>query len=103
VGGATGLVGDPTGRSEERQPADPAKIKYNVTKLQLLTEKFFESAALYAKARLQPSGKHVHEPRLLDNTEWLQGLKLLDFLRTGGVHVRLGTMLARERCVILSL
>jgi len=99
IGGATGLVGDPSGRAEERRPADQAKTEHHTTKLERNVATFFDRGRIYAEARLPPSAKIVHKPNVVDNKEWLQQLKLLDFLRTAGVHIRLNTMLARERCV----
>lgn len=96
IGGATGLVGDPSGRTEERVPVDPAKTEYAAMKLEKTLNKFFEHGDLYAHSRLPPSLKTVHKPMVVDNKEWLQHLGLLDFLRTAGVHIRLNTMLARE-------
>ena len=92
-------MGDPSGRTEERKPADQAKTEHHRTKLEQNINTFFERANVYAHARLPPSGKTVHKPKVVDNREWLHDLRLLDFLRTAGVHVRLNTMLARERCV----
>jgi tyrosyl-tRNA synthetase len=92
-------VGDPSGRAEERMPADPAKAEHNTTRLARNVAAFFDNGRRYAQDRLQPSSKIVHKPMVIDNKEWLQQLGLLDFLQTAGIHVRLNTMLARERCV----
>jgi tyrosyl-tRNA synthetase len=90
-------VGDPSGRTEARRPVDPAKTEYDSTKLGKNLNLFFERGKNYALARLPPSGKVTHHPHVVDNKEWLQNLRLLDFLRSAGVHIRLNTMLARER------
>ena len=94
-------MGDPSGRAEERIPADQAKTEHNTTELVQSVAAFFESGRRYAQARLPPSSKIIHRPRIIDNKEWLQQLGLLEFLRTAGIHIRLNTMLARERCVDL--
>lgn len=93
------MVGDPSGRTEDRKPADQAKTEWNTTKLDKNLNTFFARAYEYAVSRLPSSKKMIHKPRVVDNKEWLGQLGLLDFLCTAGVHVRLNTMLARERCV----
>jgi tyrosyl-tRNA synthetase len=102
IGGATGLVGDPSGRAEERKPADQAKTEYDTTKLKQSLTTFFERAMQYAHTRLPPSAKIIPKPTLVNNKEWLQHLGLLDFLRSAGIHIRLNTMLARERYVSMN-
>jgi tyrosyl-tRNA synthetase len=95
-------VGDPSGRAEQRKQTDQAETEHNTTKLEQSVTAFFGRAEQYAETRLPPSLNIVHGPKLLNNKEWLQDLRLLDFLRTAGIHIRLNTMLARERCVSLS-
>ena len=82
AGGATGMVGDPSGRSDERNLLDEATLSANV-------------AAIKAQmARLVDfdDGRAV----LVDNREWTVGVTLLDFLRDVGKHVTVNQMLARE-------
>ena len=94
-------MGDPSGRAEERIPADQAKTEHNTTKLRQNVATFFESGRRYAQARLTPSSKIVHKPKIINNKEWLQQLGLLEFLQTAGIHIKLNTMLARERYIDL--
>lgn len=58
---------------------------------------FFLRGTEYAHTRLRPSKKLYFQPDILNNRNWLKDLNFLEFLRTAGVHVRINTMLARER------
>jgi tyrosyl-tRNA synthetase len=82
AGGATGMVGDPSGRSEERNLLDEATLSANVAaiKEQMARILDFESGGAV----------------LVDNRDWTVGVTLLDFLRDIGKHVTVNLMLARE-------
>ncbi|KDQ57474.1 hypothetical protein JAAARDRAFT_156185 [Jaapia argillacea MUCL 33604] len=96
IGGATGLVGDPSGRSQERQFAEEQKVENNVQRLEGSIKSFFSSASQYALARIPPSSKAFHDIYIRNNIEWHKNFGLLEFLRTVGVHARINTMLARD-------
>jgi tyrosyl-tRNA synthetase len=81
AGGATGMVGDPGGRSEERNLLDPATLATNVAAIKGQITRI-----------LGPEGPW----RLVDNLEWTADLRLLDFLRDVGKHVTVNQMVARE-------
>jgi len=82
AGGATGMVGDPSGRSEERNLLDDETLGRNV-------------AAIKAQmARVLDFDDGGAE--LVDNRDWTVGVGLLDFLRDVGKHVTVNQMLARE-------
>jgi len=83
VGGATGRIGDPSGKSTERQLLDDATLDKNVRSL----KKSF-SALL--------SFKEGPKPVIIDNNDWLGSFSLLAFLRDVGKHFRVGTMIAKE-------
>ncbi len=84
AGGATGMVGDPSGRSEERNLLDEATLEHNV-------------AAITAQiARLVHLSDAPGGAVLVDNREWTAEVRLLDFLRDTGKHVTVNTMLGRE-------
>ncbi|HLM65290.1 MAG TPA: tyrosine--tRNA ligase [Acidimicrobiales bacterium] len=80
AGGATGMVGDPSGRSEERNLLDAATLDANV-------------AAISAQIRRIVD---VGDDGLVDNRAWTEGVTLLDFLRDVGKHVTVNQMVARE-------
>jgi tyrosyl-tRNA synthetase len=82
AGGATGMVGDPSGRSEERNLLDQATLDANVAAIK----------AQMARVIDFDDGR----ARLVDNREWTEDVRLLDFLRDVGKHVTVNQMLARE-------
>lgn len=83
AGGATGMVGDPSGRSEERNLLDAATLEANV-------------AAITAQISriVDPDG--AGGVALVDNRDWTGEVRLLDFLRDVGKHVTVNVMLGRE-------
>ncbi|MDP9258761.1 MAG: tyrosine--tRNA ligase [Actinomycetota bacterium] len=84
AGGATGMVGDPGGRSEERTLLDSETLDRNTRaiKAQLSVFLDFEPGPCQA--------------RLVDNRDWTAPLGVLDFLRDVGKHVTVNYMLAKE-------
>jgi tyrosyl-tRNA synthetase len=81
AGGATGMIGDPGGRSEERNLLDLATLAANV-----------ESIKVQIGRILGPEGPWA----LVDNMAWTGELRLLDFLRDVGKHMTVNQMVARE-------
>ena len=80
VGGATGLIGDPDGRADERNLKTPAEIARN-------------TAAIVAQYRQLFKGQGF---KVVDNHDWFKGIHYLDFLRDVGKHVPMRQMLGRE-------
>ena len=78
VGGATGRIGDPSGKSTERPLLTEETLGHNVERL----ESFLQG--------LLPGVK------VLDNYDWLGAFSLIDFLRDVGKHFRVGPMLGKE-------
>lgn len=96
-------MGDPSGRLTERKPADLKQVEDNVVKLTESIQFFFGRALEYAKSRLQEYGSPVssmQNPAVLNNLEWHKKFTMLDFLQHVGKHVRVNTMLNRERYAI---
>ncbi len=90
----------------ERKPADIKQVEDNVVKLTESIQFFFSRAVEYAKGRLQESGLPVpsmQSPRVISNLEWHEKFTMLDFLQFVGKHVRVNTMLNRERFVTCNL
>jgi tyrosyl-tRNA synthetase len=79
VGGATGMVGDPSGRSVERN---------------LLDQKIIESNLKGIRRSLEAVLKN--EITILNNYDWFKEIRFIDFLRDTGKYFRLGGMLAKE-------
>jgi tyrosyl-tRNA synthetase len=84
AGGATGMVGDPSGRSDERNLLDEATLARNV------------AAIKEQMSRIVDLGEGEGGGVLVDNRQWTAELGLLSFLRDVGKHVTVNQMLARE-------
>ncbi|KAF8200785.1 tyrosine-tRNA ligase [Pholiota molesta] len=96
IGGATGRVGDPSGRLVERQLADIQQVESNVSNLTASIQHFFRRALLYAGTRLELEQSVYRDPTVVNNLDWHEPFSLLHFLQKVGVHVRVNTMLNRE-------
>jgi tyrosyl-tRNA synthetase len=80
AGGATSLVGDPGGKEEERDLAPEDEVKTNIQGIKSQIEKLF-------------AGKRYE---MVNNLDWLGGVKYLDFLREVGKHYPMGELIQRE-------
>jgi tyrosyl-tRNA synthetase len=87
AGGATGMVGDPSGRSEERNLLDDDILDHNVACIKSQLGRIVDLGA-------DQSGQSRGE--LVDNRDWTQPITILEFLRDVGKHVTVNQMLARE-------
>ncbi|CAK7894204.1 tyrosine--tRNA ligase, mitochondrial [[Candida] anglica] len=95
VGGATGAVGDPSGRSTERTAIATDEREQNVTNIQNQIQTFLERGLAYAKSRNFPIVESG-EISTANNATWWESVKMLDFLATYGRHIRVSSMLARD-------
>ena len=84
VGGATGRVGDPSGKSQERPLLDEATLSTNVAAI--------SNSVLRILTRAASNPAVV----VLDNYDWFRNITLLDFLRDVGKYARLGNMLSKD-------
>ncbi len=84
AGGATGMIGDPGGRSSERNLLDADTLDANLAAIKGQLERLLDFAPGPAQARL------------VDNRDWTAPMGVLDFLRDVGKHVTVNTMLAKE-------
>ena len=84
AGGATGMVGDPSGRSEERNLLDADTLRGNVEKISKQLE------------RILDFDKSPRSAVLVNNADWTSGLSVLDFLRDVGKHVTVNQMVAKD-------
>ncbi len=80
VGGATGMIGDPDGKDDERQLLSVEQVEHNKRSIAQQYERIFEGANL----------------PIVDNFDWFKNMKYLDFLRRVGKHVPMSQMLGRE-------
>jgi len=85
LGGATGMIGDPSGKSDERNLLDKKILKYNEKKLKLQFEKFLDF-----KSNI--SNKAV----LVNNYDWMSKFSIIDFSRDIGKHITVNYMMAKE-------
>ncbi len=83
AGGATGMVGDPSGRSEERNLLDEETLDHNVAAIKEQLGRIVD---------LTDPGRGI----LVDNRDWTEPVSVLEFLRDVGKHVTVNQMLARE-------
>lgn len=84
AGGATGMVGDPSGRSDERNLLDLDTLRHNVSRIELQLQ------------RLLDFDTGPSQARLVNNADWTEPVRLLDFLRDVGKHVTINQMLAKD-------
>ncbi|KAJ3762407.1 hypothetical protein EV360DRAFT_79315 [Lentinula raphanica] len=98
IGGATGLVGDPSGRKTERMPVNVAQVEQNVQALTESINMFFRHGLSHAKrkSRLPSVSDIASDPEVKSNMEWHKNFTMLEFLREVGVHARVNAMLSKE-------
>jgi len=83
VGGATGMVGDPSGKSAERNLLDEATIKHNIHGVTAQLKKFLAFDG-------------VNGAEVVNNQDWFKGFEFLDFIREVGKHISINYMLAKD-------
>ncbi|SHI92940.1 tyrosyl-tRNA synthetase [Tangfeifania diversioriginum] len=85
VGGATGMIGDPSGKSQERNLLDEPTLRHNQQCIQNQLEKFldFKSDAPNAAA-------------LVNNYDWMKEFSFLEFIRDIGKHITVNYMMAKD-------
>lgn len=84
IGGATGSIGDPSGKSEERVLQSEEDVLENAAKITAQMRKLFAA------------GETDSPIRLVNNLDWTKDLNLLDFLREYGKNFNVNTMLAKD-------
>jgi len=83
VGGGTGLIGDPSGRTSERQLLSEEEIERNTRAIEKQLSHFLDFSGANAA-------------RMRDNAAWLRPLKAVEFMRDVGKHFTVNYMLAKE-------
>jgi tyrosyl-tRNA synthetase len=84
VGGGTGMIGDPSGKSSERQLLDDEAIRSNSAAIRAQLERFVDFSVA------------PNQAQMVDNREWLARYGLLEFLRDIGKHFSVPYMLAKD-------
>ncbi|AQZ10958.1 MSY1 (YPL097W) [Zygosaccharomyces parabailii] len=95
VGGATGRVGDPSGRKTERTAMNDDVRLRNIVKIQAQLQKFFDNGLKYYQSRF-PQGEIPGKIVCEDNFHWWKDIRLLDFLAEYGRHIRIQSMFGRS-------
>lgn len=85
VGGATGMVGDPSGKSEERNLLDEATLNHNLAGVKKQLEKFLD---------FNPSLPNKAE--MVNNYDWFKNMSFLTFIRDVGKHITVNYMSAKD-------
>ncbi len=85
LGGATGMIGDPSGKSEERNLLDHEILEKNCNSIRKQFEKFLDFR------------KNIENPAtLVNNYDWMKSYSLIDFSREIGKHLTVNYMMAKE-------
>ncbi|MBK8873577.1 MAG: tyrosine--tRNA ligase [Bacteroidia bacterium] len=84
VGGATGMVGDPSGKSEERNLLDEKTLQHNIACVQKQLEKFLNFNC------------GANSAEMVNNYDWFKGMGFLEFIRDTGKHISVNYMMAKD-------
>ena len=95
-GGATGLVGDPSGKSAERPMLDVETLQHNTTCIGNQLKNLMSFAEEEAEEDGRDSMPSEIEVEIVNNLEWFENMTFLDFLRDVGKFARVGTMLNKD-------
>ena len=84
IGGGTGMIGDPSGRSDERKLLSQEKIEENLQGIRSQLEKFLDF-----DSKKNPA-------KIINNAEWLKKINLIDFLRDTGKFFNINNMMSKD-------
>ena len=85
VGGATGMVGDPSGKSEERNMLSEEVLEKNVKGIQAQLKKYLDF-----------NGPLTNAAVMVNNYDWFKSISFLDFIRDVGKHITVNYMMAKD-------
>jgi len=85
VGGATGMIGDPSGKSNERNLLDEATLNHNVTGIKRVLSRFLDFEA-----------KDENAPILVNNYDWMKDFSFIDFARDIGKRITVNYMMSKD-------
>ena len=85
VGGATGMIGDPSGKSDERNLLDQDTLEKNCAGIENQLQKFLNFTTSLPNAA-----------KLVNNYDWMKSYSLIDFSREVGKHITVNYMMAKE-------
>ena len=84
IGGATGMVGDPSGKSKERNLLNKKTLEHNLNCVKTQLEKFLDFDC------------GDNSASVVNNFEWFEHLSFLDFIRDNGKHISINYMMAKD-------
>jgi tyrosyl-tRNA synthetase len=84
VGGATGMVGDPSGKNKERNLLDEKTLNHNLTSVQKQLEQFLDFDC------------GANSAEVVNNYDWFKEFNFLDFIRDVGKHMSVNYMMAKD-------
>lgn len=85
VGGATGMIGDPSGKSEERNLLDEATLRHNQECLKVQLMKLLDFTT-----------SEPNRAEMVNNYDWMKGYSFLNFIRDIGKHITVNYMMAKD-------
>ena len=85
IGGATGMIGDPSGKSKERNLLDKAALEKNVKGIETQLSRFLDFDKNTPNAA-----------KLVNNYDWMSNFSLIDFVRDIGKHLTVNYMMAKD-------
>ncbi len=85
IGGATGMIGDPSGKSKERNLLDEKTLKHNETSIKKQLKKFLDF-----------NSESSNPAILVNNYNWMKGFSFLDFIRDIGKSITVNYMMAKD-------
>ncbi len=85
IGGATGMIGDPSGKSEERNLLDEATLRHNQEALKEQLSRFLDFSSDAENSAI-----------LVNNYDWMKDFSFLDFIRDVGKHITVNYMMAKD-------
>ncbi len=85
IGGATGMIGDPSGKSQERNLLDIETIQHNCDGIRKQLERFLDF-----------SGSSPNAAVMVNNYDWFKDFSFLDFIRDIGKHISVNYMMAKD-------
>lgn len=85
IGGATGMIGDPSGKSQERNLLDEETIHHNMAAIKAQLSRFIDFNSSASNAAV-----------MLNNYDWMKNFSFLDFIREVGKHITVNYMMAKD-------
>lgn len=85
IGGATGMIGDPSGKSDERNLLDDEALAKNVAGIKRVLSRFLDF-----------DGKEENAPMLVNNYDWMKNISFIEFARDVGKRITVNYMMAKD-------